>query len=165
MALDPKTEHYIVLSLWEKLQEIDDVPRFSHGMRHRTEGLIEWINFVPPKFIPHRRRRSVYYRSLLFHVQCHSLIAEFRPDKDANAPWRTGSRVRQLFEHVDLDVQTVGDAPRTSVGTLNIHEVDLTYVDETNIIFQGQGDFAIDQHQVHTVVARIAATFIQEVVT
>lgn len=161
--VDAKTEHYIDLSIWGRLRDNLTQKLFKWGSRHKTDDLEEWIVYSAPRFQPVRSRRTVYRRQIMFEVGCISLLAEQREDTDTNAPWRMGSEIRQLFEHVDLEVQTIGDLPLTKVGVLNCHEVELKYINEKNIIFGGSGDFAIDQHHVHSVVARVAATFIQEV--
>lgn len=131
----------------------------SIGMRPKTD-VEEWVDFYPMGDARVRSRRDYWMGRMLFQMSCNSRIEEGRQDRDTMAAHRLAALVRKLFEHVDLPVTRIGVPPEDILGTLNISEARQRYLPRRNITFQGEGNFSVEQGNVHTVVVTFQATLI-----
>lgn len=120
----------------------------------------EWYNYSPMGDARMRTRKGVYGGLLLFEVQCCSRLEESRPDHDTLAPFTMASKIRKLLEKTDLPVRTIGVDPETILGVLQIKEAQQSYLPRRNITFEGEGNFAVEQGNSHSVVVTFRAVLI-----
>ena len=131
----------------------------SIGMRPKTD-VEQWVDFYPMGDARTRSRKNYWMGRVLWQLSCNSRIEESRADRDTMAPFTLAARMRKLFEHVDLPVRKIGVPPEDIIGTLNISEARQRYLPRRNITFQGEGNFSVEQGNVHTVVVTFQATLI-----
>ena len=160
MSVPDDLEVYGTLSILARLKEgLTGVHVNTIGMRPKTDGLEEWVDFYPVGDLRARSRRANWDGRMLFQFSCNSRIEEGRADHDTVAPQRLAARVRKLFEHVDVPVRKVG-AGEDVIACLNFHEARQRYLPRRNITFEGEGNFSVEQGNTHAVVVTVQATLV-----
>lgn len=131
----------------------------SVGMRPKNDAE-EWYDFSPMGDVRMRTRRGVWGGILMWQVACCSKLEEAREDKDTLRPFRMASGLRTLIEKKDIPIRTIGVAPEPVIGTLQMKEARQSYLPRRNITFQGEGNFAVEQGNSHSVVVTFQAVLI-----
>ncbi len=131
----------------------------SVGVRPKNDGE-EWYDFSPVGDARMRTRRGVWGGVLVWQVACCSKLEEALADHDTLRPFRMASKIRKLLEKVDVPIRTIGIAPEPVIGVLNIKEARQSYLPRRNITFQGEGNFAVEQGNSHSVVVTFQAVLI-----
>lgn len=129
------------------------------GMRPKTD-VEEWLDFYPMGDARARSRQKDWVGRVMFQISCNSRIEELREDRDTMAAHRLASKVRIALEHVDLPIRTIGTPPEPVIATLNIKEARQRYLPRRNITFEGEGNFAVEQGNTHTVVVTFQASLV-----
>ena len=151
-------EPYAYLSVIEALKVgLGSIHLNGIGMRPKTD-LEEWVDFYPMGDVRRRSRAKDWGGRLLFQVSCNARIEESRADRATMRPLFIAALVRKTLEHKDIAIKTIGVAPEPIVATLNIKEARQRYLPRRNITFEGEGNFAVEQGNTHTVVVTFQAT-------
>lgn len=151
-------ETYAYLSVMETLKAgIDPVHMNGIGMRPKTD-FDTWVDFYPMGDVRRRSRAKDWGGRIMFQVSCNAKIEEDSANRDTMAAHRLAALVRKTLEHKDLAIKTIGVAPEPTVATLNIKEARQRYLPRRNITFEGEGNFAVEQGNTHTVVVTFQAT-------
>lgn len=159
MSVPALLEPYAYMSILAFLRESQPTLIVnSIGMRPNTDGE-QWVDYYPMGDARTRSRKDYWMGRVLWQLSCNSRIEEGRADRDTMAPFRLASLVSDLFEHTDLPVRRIG-AGEDIVGVLNISEARQRYLPRRNITFQGEGNFSVEQGNVHTVVVTFQATLV-----
>lgn len=108
---------------------------------------------------PRRSRRGNTDDSFIINIGCHARIDEVEQNRDIVVPWKMAAVAEGLFSKVDLEITNL--ETKVLLGCLNIHEATVEHLDPSNLVFGGEGDFAIDDRLFHTVVVSLTATWIQ----
>lgn len=161
MSIPDDLEVYAWLSVQAFLRAALPTTHFiGPGMRPDTDGKEEWVTFNPMGDARMRTRRGVWGGLLLFEFVCDSRLEEARADHDTVAPFRLAARVRKALEKVDVPLSMIGVPPETVLGAVQIKEARQSYLPRRNITFQGQGNFAVEQGNIHSVVVTFQAVLI-----
>jgi hypothetical protein len=161
MSVPDDLEVYAWLSVQAYLREqMPTVHFIGPGMRPDTDGKEQWVTFNPMGDARMRTRRGVWGGLLLFEIVCDARLQESRNDKDTMAPFRLAALVRKTLEKVDVPLSMVGIPPETVLGAVQIKEARQSYLPRRNITFQGQGNFAVEQGNIHSVVVTFQAVLI-----
>lgn len=131
----------------------------SVGVRPKNDAE-EWYDFSPMGDARMRTRRGVWGGILMWQVACCSKLEEALADHDTLRPFRMASGLRTLIEKTDIPIRTIGVAPEPIIGTLQVKEARQSYLPRRNITFQGQGNFAVEQGNSHSVVVTFQAVLI-----
>lgn len=159
MSVPDDLETYAYMSILAHLKDTNPTLVVnSIGMRPKTD-VEDWVDFFPMGDGRLRSRRDYWMGRILFQMSCNSKIEEIRTDRDTMAAHRLAARIRKLYEHVDLPVRKIG-VDESILGTLNISEARQRYLPRRNITFAGEGNFSVEQGNVHTVVVTFQATLI-----
>jgi len=151
-------ETYAYLSVMETLKAgIDPVHMNGIGMRPKTD-FDTWVDFYPMGDVRRRSRAKDWGGRIMFQVSCNAKIEEDSANRDTMAAHRLAALVRKTLEHKDLAIKTIGVAPEPTVATLNIKEARQRYLPRRNITFEGEGNFAVEQGNTHTVVVTFQVT-------
>lgn len=108
---------------------------------------------------PARVRRGSVDKNFLINIGCHARVDEVEENRNIMKPWKLAEAAKTLFEHVDLEIKSLPD--QTLLGCLNVHEAAMEHLDPSNLVFGGEGDFAIDDRLFHTVVVSLTASLVQ----
>jgi len=131
----------------------------SVGVRPNNEAE-EWFDFTPIGDARMRTRKAVWGGMMVWQVACCSKLEEAREDHDTLAPFKMASRLRTALEKTDVPIRTIGVAPEPVIGVLQIKEARQSYLPRRNITFQGEGNFAVEQGNTHSVVVTFQAVLI-----
>ena len=109
--------------------------------------------------VPGRTRRGQIDNQYITVIGCHSRVEEEDAVRDIMAPWKLAEAAKALYHQVDLEIFDL--ETETKIGCLNCNEVSMEHLKHNNMVFGGEGDFAIDERLFHTVVVTFTATMVQ----
>lgn len=109
--------------------------------------------------VPARTRRGQIDDQYITVIGCHARVEEIDSERDIMAPWKMAEVAKTLFHQIDLEIRDLEED--TVVACLNCHEVAMEHLRHNNMVFSGEGDFAIDERLYHTVVVTFTAMVIQ----
>lgn len=128
------------------------------GGRPQTDGKDQWLDFVPSGDQRAPSRKNYKIARLLFQVACVARIPETTGDQFK--PQRMAGEVLDLLEQKNLEILTIGEAPETHVGCLQINEGTQRYFQRANRSFEGKGDLTVEQSNTHAVIVTFDATLV-----
>jgi hypothetical protein len=152
LPTDPLLPHYIWLTLQKELESAlssAGIKVFGPGMLHPTESEEDWVAFYPLGKMPIPSRQGDYVGSFMFQASCHSRRADAVNQLKTNTPMEVAALVEAALGKKRFQVKKYG-AGEEVLGGIRLTEGEQRYTPYRNLTFAGEGNFAVENSNTHT---------------